>query len=394
MQAGHFGVFTPWLRLRWMRSLATILPPLPKPPSASWQANGRLDLSGEWVRGSAPVAMTGVAPGEVPSSYVTTDLGTFDSTLPAFVFAHLRSAGGSKEQTPSLDGLPDNLRGLLELALAVPEETPHKDDASESSFLGRVGLLTTRVYGSAIELLEFIGLTTLSLIRFVTFRAHFRSIDFWIILQECGYKALPIVTLISFLIGLILAFVGNVQLTNFGANLYVADLVGIAMVREMGVVMTAIIMSGRTGAAFAAHIGSMKANEEIDALRTFGFDPFDFLVLPRLIALVLMMPLLTIYSNVVGILGGMLVGAFVGIPPILYWNETLTSVDITNSSLGVFKSVFFGAAIAISGCMQGMKAGNSSAAVGEATTKAVVTAITSIVVLDSAFAAIFTLLDL
>jgi phospholipid/cholesterol/gamma-HCH transport system permease protein len=166
------------------------------------------------------------------------------------------------------------------------------------------------------------------------------------------------------------------------------------MVREMGVVMTAIILSGRTGAAFAAHLGSMKANEEIDALKTFGFDPFDFLVLPRIIALVLMMPLLTIYANVVGILGGMLVGSAVGIPPVLYWNETLTAVDLTTASLGVFKSVFFGAAIAISGCLQGMHAGNSSAAVGQATTRAVVAAITAVIVLDSAFAAIFTVLDI
>jgi phospholipid/cholesterol/gamma-HCH transport system permease protein len=215
-----------------------------------------------------------------------------------------------------------------------------------------------------------------------------------VILQECGPQALPIVTLINFLIGLILAFVGNVQLASFGASLYVADLVGIAMVREMGVVMTAIILSGRTGAAFAAHLGSMKANEEIDALKTFGFDPFDFLVLPRIIALVLMMPLLTIYANVVGILGGMLVGSAVGIPPVLYWNETLTAVDLTTASLGVFKSVFFGAAIAISGCLQGMHAGNSSAAVGQATTRAVVAAITAVIVLDSAFAAIFTVLDI
>ena len=230
--------------------------------------------------------------------------------------------------------------------------------------------------------------------RLLTGRARFRGRDFWMILQECGPQALPIVTLINFLIGLILAFVGNVQLASFGASLYVADLVGIAMVREMGVVMTAIILSGRTGAAFAAHLGSMKANEEIDALKTFGFDPFDFLVLPRILALVLMMPLLTIYANVVGILGGMLVGSAVGIPPVLYWNETLTAVDLTTASLGVFKSVFFGAAIAISGCLQGMHAGNSSAAVGQATTRAVVAAITAVIVLDSAFAAIFTVLDI
>ena len=153
-------------------------------------------------------------------------------------------------------------------------------------------------------------------------------------------------------------------------------------------------MSGRTGAAFAAHIGSMKANEEIDALRTFGFNPFDFLVLPRMLALVLMMPLLTIYANIIGIFGGMVVGSMVGITPELYWNETLTAVDLTNASLGVIKSVFFGVAIAASGCMMGMKAGNSSAAVGEATTRAVVASITAVVVMDSAFAAIFTLLEI
>ena len=216
----------------------------------------------------------------------------------------------------------------------------------------------------------------------------------FLLIQQCGAEALPIVALISFLVGAILAFVGNVQLMSFGANLFVADLVGIAMVREMGVVMTGIIMSGRTGAAFAAQLGSMKANEEIDALRTFGFDPFDFLVLPRLIALVVMMPLLTLYADVAGIMGGMLVGSLVGIPPALYWTETLTALSLTNVSLGVLKSVFFGAAIAISGCQQGMAAGNSSAAVGEATTRAVVTAITAVIVLDSAFAALFTVLKI
>jgi phospholipid/cholesterol/gamma-HCH transport system permease protein len=276
----------------------------------------------------------------------------------------------------------------------VPEESEAKLQEGAGSALERLGRVTLELFGMVTAFLEFTGFTVLSLVRFCTGRARFRPADFWMTLQQCGAEALPIVALISFLIGLILAFVGNVQLTHFGANLYVADLVGIAMVREMGVVMTAIIMSGRTGAAFAAHIGSMKANEEIDALRTFGFNPFDFLVLPRLLALVLMMPLLTIYADIIGIFGGMVVGSFVGIPPELYWSETLAAVDMTNSSLGVIKSVFFGATIAMSGCMMGMQAGKSSAAVGAATTQAVVTSITAIVVLDSAFAAIFTLLEI
>ena len=365
------------------------------PPVADWRQDGDvavLEISGDWHRDGPDIQVNGTPPRRSPARYQTDRLGDYDSTLPAFLLSVHRASDDSTE--PSYEGLPDNLRGLLELALSVPEEIGNQTMAKPSSEIRRLGKVTLAIWENIRALADFTGQTVLSLGRFFTGRARFRPADFWMVLQQCGVEALPIVSLISFLIGLILAFVGNVQLTNFGASLYVADLVGIAMVREMGVVMTAIIMSGRTGAAFAALIGSMKANEEIDALRTFGFDPFDFLVLPRVLALVLMMPFLTIYANVVGILGGMLVGASVGIPPVLYWTETLTAVDLTNSSLGVFKSVFFGAAIAISGCMQGMRAGNSSAAVGEATTRAVVASITAIIVLDSAFAAIFTILGI
>jgi phospholipid/cholesterol/gamma-HCH transport system permease protein len=355
-----------------------------------------LQLSGEWRGDRHPPVVEGDFPDGVPSRYDTSQLGRFDSSLPAFIFAHLKTrvSSGKDAEKPSLEGLPDNLRGLMELALAVPERSDAKDRSRPESEIRKLGKISINIAQGIGCLVDFVGESVLAFGRFCVGRARFRGSDFWVILQQCGAQALPIVSLISFLIGLILAFVGNVQLTNFGANLYVADLVGIAMVREMGVVMTAIIMSGRTGAAFAANLGSMKANEEIDALKTFGFDPFEFLVLPRLLALVLMMPILTIYSNLVGILGGMLVGAMVGIPPILYWNETLTAVTLTTASLGVFKSFFFGAAIAIAGCLHGMRAGNSSAAVGEATTKAVVASITAVIVLDSAFAAIFTVLDI
>ncbi len=368
-----------------------------QPPRATWRqddGSSLLELAGDWRRGGPEVIVTGTAPDHPVARYHTEALGSFDSTLPAFLLAHMRSHAQDNGLTPPLEGLPNNLRGLLELALAVPEELGDEHAAREASAMARLGKRSQIAWSSTVAVVEFIGQCVLSVGRFLAGRARFRSQEFWLSVQECGIEALPIVTLISFLIGMILAFVGNVQLTNFGANLLVADLVAIAMVREMGVVMTAIIMSGRTGAAYAAHISSMKSNEEIDALRTSGFDPFDFLVLPRLIALVLMMPLLTIYSNVIGILGGMMVGSWVGIPYMLFWNETLLSINLTNSSLGVIKSVFFGVAIAISGCMQGMRSGKSSAAVGEATTHAIVAAITWIVVLDSAFAAIFTVLNI
>jgi phospholipid/cholesterol/gamma-HCH transport system permease protein len=370
-------------------------------PRACWKPDGKqvvLELSGDWLRDGVPPEIEGDTPTEAPAKFLTDQLGDFDSTLPAFILSHLRSVAPPAEDTetakPSLDGLPPNLLGLMELALAVPEESDARQKSSDPSEIKKLGKISIRVWASVLSVTEFTGQSMLALGRFLTGRARFRSRDFWMVVQECGSQALPIVSLISFLIGLILAFVGNVQLASFGASLYVADLVGIAMVREMGVVMTAIIMSGRTGAAFAAHLGSMKANEEIDALKTFGFDPFDFLVLPRMLALILMMPLLTLYANFVGILGGMLVGAAVGIPPLLYWNETVAAIDLTTASLGVFKSVFFGAVIAMSGCLQGMHAGNSSAAVGEATTRAVVASITAIIILDSGFAAIFTILGI
>lgn len=363
-------------------------------PHARWARDGGrvvLELAGEWRRGGPAPWIEGETAENAPDFYVTDGLGDFDSTLPAFLLAHIRMAG---EAEASLDGLPPNLRGLMELALAVPEEIEAREKPSHDNEIRKLGVHTLGAWIGVRSIVDFTGQSMLSLARFFSGRARFRSRELWVIVQQCGADALPIVSLISFLIGLIMAFVGNVQLANFGASLYVADLVGIAMVREMGVMMTAIIMSGRTGASFAAHIGSMKANQEIDALRTFGFDPFDFLVLPRMLALVLMMPLLTMYSNVIGILGGMLVGSAVGIPPSLFWNETLTIVTMENAFLGVFKSVFFGAVIAMCGCMQGMHAGNSSAAVGHATTRAVVASITTIIIMDSAFAAIFTVLDI
>ncbi len=356
-----------------------------------------LELSGDWLRdGPQPQIDIPDSP-EPPRRFLTGNLGRYDSTLPAFLLTLFRQQRNPEEAPPAkpdFNGLPPDLTGLMDLALAVPEELGTGTQHATISEIKKLGTLSIRAAQSMTTLANFTGQTILSLGRLFTGHAKLRPGDFWTIVQQCGAQALPIVTLISFLTGMILAFVGNVQLANFGASLYVADLVAIAMLREMGVMMTAIIVSGRTGAAFAAHLGSMKANEEIDALKTFGFNPFDFLVLPRVIALVLMMPILTIYSNVIGILGGMLVGAAVDIPPILYWNETLASVNLTTASLGVFKSIFFGATIAISGCLQGMKAANSSAGVGTATTRAVVAAITTIIILDSAFAAVFTILDI
>jgi phospholipid/cholesterol/gamma-HCH transport system permease protein len=239
-------------------------------------------------------------------------------------------------------------------------------------------------------MLSFIGESSIALAHAVVGRARFRRVDLLLNIQEAGANALGIVSLISFLIGLILAFVGAIQLRQFGAQIYIADLVAIGMAREMGAMMAAIIMAGRTGAAFAAQLGTMRVNEEIDALTTMGISPFEFLVLPRMLGLILMMPLLTIYADLVGILGGAVVGVGmlkVGIVP--YWNHTWNAASLADFAAGMIKSVVFGILIAIAGCMRGMQSGRSSAAVGLAATSAVVTGIVFVIVSDAILTVVY-----
>ena len=214
-------------------------------------------------------------------------------------------------------------------------------------------------------------------------------------IEDCGPDALPIVALTSFLIGLILAFVGAVQFQRFGAAVYVADLVGIGMVRELGAMMTAILMSGRTGAAFAANLGTMKVGDEISALLTLGIPPMEFLVLPRIVALSLMMPLLAIFANIVGMLGGMLIAALMlDITPIAYYNQTIGAVEMNDWAVGLVKAFLFGAVVAIVGCWRGMRCQRSAAAVGAAATSAVVLCIVLIIVIDATATVICTTLKI
>src|SRR5438876_816087 len=203
--------------------------------------------------------------------------------------------------------------------------------------------------------------------------AQFRWADAFLVMEQCGPQALGIVAMINFLIGLILAFVGAIQLQRFGASLYVADLVGIATVRELGCVMTGIILCGRTGAAFAAQLGTMKLNEEISALQTFGISPIEFLVLPRMVALVLMMPFPCLFADLISIAGGFLVSvSMLDVAPGVYLTRTIQAIQLKSFLLGIGKGCFFGFLIAYTGCLRGMQSGNDAAAVGEATTRAVV----------------------
>jgi phospholipid/cholesterol/gamma-HCH transport system permease protein len=227
------------------------------------------------------------------------------------------------------------------------------------------------------EMLAFLGEVTLAFGRMLRGRANFRRLDLVVTIQETGAQALPIVTLISLLVGMILAFIASIQLQLFGAQIYVADVVGIGIVRVMGAIMTGIIMAGRTGAAFAAQLGTMQVNEEIDALETLGLSPVEFLVLPRMLALMLMMPLLCIYSDLMGIVGGMIVGVgMLDLGVLEYMYETKAALNTTHLFVGLFHSFVFGILVAVSGCLRE----RSATAVGYAATAAVVTGIVSIVV--------------
>jgi len=278
----------------------------------------------------------------------------------------------------------------LALAFAVKEREGARRQVEHKRFFARVGESALETWDHSRQLLEFTGELVLSFGRFLRGSATYLRSDLWQYIQEAGAQAFPIVSLISFLIGMIFAFVGVMQLNMFGAGIYTANLVAVAMVREMAPIMTAIIMAGRTGAAYAAQLGTMKVNEEIDALKTLGMQPIDFLVTPRVIALIVMMPLLTMYSSLMGILGGLAVGVvMLDISFVQYVAQTMDAVELNSLFGGLFKSIVYGSLVAMAGCQQGMSCGNSAMAVGQSTTKAVVMGIVLIVVSASVLTVIY-----
>jgi phospholipid/cholesterol/gamma-HCH transport system permease protein len=291
--------------------------------------------------------------------------------------------------------IPIGAERLLRLAKAVPERQGARRGVESRAFLVRVGTRALASRADTEQKLNFLGEVALAFGRLLRGRAQFRLSDFLLTVQEVGAQALGIVALISFLVGLILAYVGAAQLRQFGAQIYVADLVALGMARAMGAMMTGIIMAGRTGAAFAAQLGTMQVNEEVDALKTFGFAPMDFLVLPRMLALMLMMPLLCLYSDLMGVLGGAVVGIAVFDLDILeYLRQTQRALDLVDISVGLVNSAVYGVLVAFAGCFYGIRCGRSSSAVGEATTSAVVTGILYIIIATAVLTVIYDVLGI
>jgi phospholipid/cholesterol/gamma-HCH transport system permease protein len=244
------------------------------------------------------------------------------------------------------------------------------------------------------EAVAFLGETVQALAYSAAHPRSVRLLDVLLGCQRVGAEALPIVSLIAFLIGVILAFQSAVALRQYGAELYVADLVGISLLRELGPLMTAVRLAGRSGAAFAAEIGTMRVNEEVDALVTMGLDPVRFLVVPRLVAAFLMTPLLTLYANLIGLAGGALVMATFDIGWTAYMRETFRFVHGSDLASGLVKSFAFGLIVALVGCWHGLQTRAGAAAVGLSTTRAVVSALVLIVVADGVFAVIYYYLNI
>lgn len=284
--------------------------------------------------------------------------------------------------------LPQGMEQLLRLAFQAPYKE-QEVSYSKQTFLenvGEYGLIFCRCVKKGCAFLHdcFISWT-----RQLVGKAVYRSKDFWMVLADCGPKSISIVSLISFMVGLILAFVGALQLKTFGAQIYVASLVTIGMTRIMGAIMTGIIMAGRTGASYAATIGTMQVNEELDALQTMGISRTDFLVLPRMNALVLSMPILVLLADFMGILGGCFVCVlFWDVPLSEYIKYSINSFHINHFLVGIFHGVVFGLIIALCGCYFGVNCGRNADSVGASTTSAVVYSIVWMIVMTGALTVI------
>jgi len=349
----------------------------------------KVRIGGEWhLRGQVP------APSEVEEELSRDprlrrvllehqDLGAWDSSLVTYLVT-LAARCRARAVDVDASGMPAGLRRLLNLARSGAPNVPPVGPRHHRSIASVVGVWATSMAARSADMVGFLGQTALAVRDLLIGRAHYRRADFALALEHVGGSALPLVAIINFLVGAVLAFLGAVQLERFGASIYVASLVGVGTVRETGALMTGIVMAGRTGASFAAVLGTMKVNSEVDALEAMNLPPMHFLVAPRVVAMLVMMPLLVIYADVFGMMGGFVVAVTtLDITPALYLHETQRSIALHDAAVGVIKGVAFGAVVALCGCYFGMRTGRTASSVGTSTTAAVVSGILLVIVVDA-----------
>jgi phospholipid/cholesterol/gamma-HCH transport system permease protein len=304
---------------------------------------------------------------------------------------------GCRQAVPDceIEGASEDLRALIELYGSADYARLEKHDALFSNLPASIGRATFRIFEEqfrrrTIFLGEFFYHLLGALLRPLSLRWG----ECLQVAEKVGANALPIIILIGFLLGLIMAFQSAIPMRIYGAEIFVANLIGLSLLRELGPLITAVILAGRTGSAFAAELGTMKINEELDAMVTMGLEPMRFLVLPRVVAAIAAVPLLTIFFNVAGLIGGLTVLKSFGYPTIVYYNQVLSAVTIVDLLGGLLKSTVFGALVAGIGCYMGLHTKSGAGAVGASTTRAVVSGIIAIAVADGVFAVVYYLLDI
>ncbi len=317
------------------------------------------------------------------------------STIDASGVTYCDSAGAAlfyevqKRQKAKVIGLPADAQNLLKpyADTDIPDLKPAQREKESAPVA--IGRSAVAMASDLRESMIFTGQATVALLQGLARPRLVRWGDMWRTVETAGVNAIVIVGMIGFLTGMIMAFQSTVPLRQFGVDIFVVNLVALAMLRELGGIMTAIVLAGRSGSAFAAEIGTMKVNEEVDALTTMGLDPVRFLVVPKVMAAIIVTPLLTIYANVIGIAGGLMVVMLFGHPWASVYNQLVTSVDLSDVATGLIKSFFFGALVGGIGCLRGLQTKSGASAVGESTTRAVVSGIFLIIAVDAIFAVVF-----
>ena len=346
----------------------------------------RLELSGDWSK-DAPMPALPAATHAI--KWVDGGIGEFDSALPAWIQAAERSSlrPGAVADRGELPARLLVWLGLEHLENGAPTPEPRIGNVE------RVGLWADQSRQSWQRALSHLGETTLALVRLPLGRARVNWAEFPRLVRAAGPDALPITLLLGFLTGVIMAYVGLIQLSKVGANMYVANLVGLAMAREMGALMTGVVACGRTSTAFASHLGSMNVSQEFDALSVLGIQPVEYLATPRILAVVAVLPVLSLFATLAGILGGMAVACGSGMAVEQYVNQVIDAVSLRSFLTGEIKAVAFALIVAWSGCYRGAVAKPNARGVGEAATTAAVLGITLLVVADAVFAVLFNLYD-
>jgi phospholipid/cholesterol/gamma-HCH transport system permease protein len=361
-------------------------------PHARWLTEGNacvLQLSGAWRghRGAVPEMPSQETAG--PVSVNAAALSSWDVGLASQLWQRLDPLA-RRGVDLQLQNLPQALQEVLGLALHAGPAQTEAPAAPVENFVTQLGARTKASWSERRKALTFVGEVLLSMGRWLRGSSDMRTADLLWQIEQTGPRSLPIVALVSFLVGLIVAYMGAAQLQRFGAQNFIADLVTVGVVREVAALLVGIVLAGRVGAAFAAQIGSMRANEEVDALTTMGVNPFDFLVLPRVLALLIVGPMLTAFGALVGMAVGWLVAVGIyGVTPLEYVYASVQSLTLPHVVVGLVKGTVYSVLVALAGCLQGMAAGRSAQAVGDATTASVVQAIVWIVVAASVLTVVF-----